>query len=206
MVNPRYLIALLFVLTGLAGGAWFFAKAVKPASSGPIAATVLPEPRPLPAFEFTDERGDPFGPAQLRDDWHLAFFGFTHCPDICPATLQQLAVAVRRLEDSGMDKPPRILLISVDPQRDTPARLAAYTDNFGPRVLGVTGTMEQLQQLTGPLGIAFARGEGQGDNYNVDHSTAVLLFNPQAEWHAVFSAPHDIGELVNDLPLIMSGQ
>lgn len=206
MNSTRYAIAGLLLLVGLGGGAWFFSKAIKPAPAALSTATVLPSPRPLPAFELVDERGEPFSPDDLRGAWHLVFFGFTHCPDICPATLQQLAVAVRRLDEQGKEPLPRILFVSVDPARDDAERLAAYTRNFGPAVRGVSGPEAELLKLTRPLGIAFAQGAASDSGYSVDHSTAVLVLNPEAEWHALFSTPHDIAAFVHDLPIIMAGR
>jgi protein SCO1/2 len=167
-------------------------------------ATVLPTPMPLPDFQLVDQDGAPFTRDSLRDRQTLLFFGFTHCPDICPATLQQLALArnelVGRLPQDVA--PPDILLISVDPDRDTPEVLKVYTAIFGPGAYGATGELDKLLALTSTLGIFFETGEANDSGYTVNHSAAVLLVNDRAELQAVFSAPHDVGSFVSDLLLL----
>ncbi len=200
MTSARHLLAGFLVLLGLAGAAWFFSQAVQPK---PLSqATLLPESRPLVDFELLDEQGSPFRKPALLGNWHLLFFGFTHCPDICPATLQQLAIARQRLETQGSALPD-IILVSVDPDRDSPAVLASYTKRFGDGIRGVTGSLPELRKLAGSFGVYFEKAPGIDDNYSVNHSAVVLLINPQAEFHALFSAPQNIDNLVNDLPLLM---
>jgi protein SCO1/2 len=167
-------------------------------------ATVLPTPLPLPEFRLLDQDGNPLTRISLRNRWTLVFFGFTHCPDICPVTLQQLAQARQRLAGLLPEEtvPPDILLISVDPDRDTPEVLKAYTAIFGPGAYGATGELDKLLALTSTLGIFFETGEANDSGYTVNHSAAVLLVNDRAELQAVFSAPHDVGSFVSDLLLL----
>ena len=99
---------------------------------------------------------------------------------------------------------PRIVLVSVDPERDTPELLGQYVDYFGDGNLGLTGTLEGLQQLTDGLGIYFAKQPADGDNYNVDHSAAVLVIDPNGGFHAIFGGPHVIENYVHDLPIILA--
>lgn len=166
-------------------------------------ATLLPQPKVLADFSLIDDRGMPLTRTSLQDRWTLLFFGFTHCPDICPITLQQLAAARRELQKSQSTPLPDILLVSVDPQRDTQAALAAYVASFGDGVRGARGDIPALQQLTADLGIFFQREPGDDDSYQVSHSAAVLLINPRGELHAILSAPQQVPALVNDLPLLM---
>ena len=169
-------------------------------------ATVLPAPMALPEFRLVDQNGEAFTPQSFLGRRTLVFFGFTHCPDICPATLQQLAVARRKLAEKGVDESalPEILLISVDPKRDTPEILRQYTAHFGSAAAGASGEIGELQKLTSALGIFFAAEAPAGDDYNVNHSAAVLLINARAEFEAVFSAPLDIDSLVSDLQILTS--
>ena len=137
------------------------------------------------------------------DHWSLLFFGFTHCPDICPLTLQTLAAAQSELDAAGQQPLPRIVLVSVDPERDTPQLIGQYVAHFGTGNLGVTGSLAELKKLTSALGIYFEKQPGDADNYAVDHSAAVLLINPDGEFHALFSGPHVAADYVHDLPIIM---
>jgi protein SCO1/2 len=201
-MNPaKRLLVLLFVSLAFAGGAFFTYLAFVAVPSKPSFATVLPEPMALPDIALIDDAGKPFTRESLRGEWHLLFFGFTHCPDICPATLQQLAIASRRVTEAG-GKFPQVILVSVDPERDTPDVLAAYVRNFGDNVRGVTGDLDSVRALTSALGIYFAKSEVTDTGYNVDHSAAVLVIDDDANWRALFSAPQDVERLVHDIPIL----
>jgi protein SCO1/2 len=204
-MNPvRKSLAIAFLFAAFSGGAVFLYLALYGAKPEPAFATVLPMTKPLPAFSLTDHEGRPFDRDSLRGDWHALFFGFTHCPDICPATLQQLAIARSRVISQG-GAFPEIVLVSVDPERDSPEAMAAYVANFGDGVTGVTGSLGEISVLTGELGIFFAKAAGSGDSYNVDHSAAVLLIDPDGNWHSVFSAPHAVDRFVADIPILIGG-
>lgn len=206
--NPRYLLAALFLAAAVIGGAWFLAVGLNGAPAVAQSATVFPEPRPLPEFRLVDHRGEPFGREDLRGQTSLLFFGFTHCPDICPATLQQLTLARRQL--ASQDEPlPEIVLISVDPERDTPEVLGKYVEYFGQGVTGVTGSPDALRGLASSLGIHFEKApaaDGSADDYLVSHSAAVLVVDPEARLEAIFGAPHSIEAFVTDLPVLMASR
>jgi protein SCO1/2 len=97
------------------------------------------------------------------------------------------------------------VLVSVDPERDTPELIGDYVDYFGDDNLGITGSLEELMKLTSGLGIYFEKQPAEGDDYAVDHSAAVLVINPDGGFHALFSGPHLVENYVHDLPLIMAG-
>jgi protein SCO1/2 len=101
--------------------------------------------------------------------------------------------------------PPQILLISVDPERDSPRVLKEYTGHFGSGVSGASGDIEQLRKLTTPLGIYFAKDFSAGQDYTMSHSAAVLFINDKAEFKAVFNAPLNIDKLVADLSMLVTG-
>jgi protein SCO1/2 len=168
---------------------------------------VLPAPGVLPEFSLQDQHGQPFGRVDFEGQWSLVFFGFTNCPDVCPTTLQVLSSAKQQLATRNHEPLPRIVLVSVDPERDTPDAMGQYVDYFGEGNIGVTGSMDELRKLTGALGIYFEKSpldmNATDDNYSVDHSAVVLVINPRARFHALFSAPHTVENFVNDLPLVM---
>ena len=110
----------------------------------------------------------------------------------------------RLLQDSGAT--PRIVLVSVDPERDTPESLAEYIGYFGDDNLGITGDLDEIRKLTDALGIFFAKAPTGDGEYTVDHSTVVLLFDPQGRFRALFSGPHSVDAFAHDLPLIMAMQ
>ena len=170
----------------------------------PISATVLPAGNTLPAFALLDHDGRTVDSTVFEGQWDLVFFGFTHCPDICPVTLQVLAMARKQLAERGQNPLPRIVLVSVDPERDTPELMSKYVSLFGDGTLGITGDLEEVSKLTEALGIYFAKAPAEDGNYSVDHSTVVLAINPQGRFRALFSAPHRVEDIVHDLPLIMA--
>lgn len=191
----------MFIVLALAGGAIFTYLALNRSAANVQFATVLPEPMTLPDFSLLDQTGADFDRDALRGQWSVVFFGFTHCPDICPATLQQLALARNAARTSGAGTFPQIVFVSVDPDRDTVDVIASYVEHFGDDVIGVSGDISELQKLTSATGIYFAKTSADGD-YSVDHSAAVLVINPDAEFHALFSAPHAVEHFSQDLPLI----
>ncbi|MDX1515571.1 MAG: SCO family protein [Woeseiaceae bacterium] len=169
----------------------------------PRRATILPTAPQVPAFRLLDQHGRMVDERVFEGQWDLVFFGFTNCPDVCPLTLQTLAVAKRELAAAGHSPLPRIVLVSVDPERDTPARVAQYVDAFGEGNLGITGELDELRKLTRGLGIFFEKRPGDGEQYNVDHSSVVLVVDPQGRFRALFSSPHEIDDYVHDLPLVL---
>lgn len=201
MFTSRKIASVAFLLLAAYGAGVLFLHGTV---DEPTTATVLPAPMPLPDFSLTDHEGMPFGRNELLGSWQLLFFGFTHCPDICPATLQQLAVAKERLAEAGQDFP-EIILVSVDPERDTPAVLADYVGHFGAGIRGVTGSPQEIARLTAPLGIYHAKSGELDGNYGVDHSAVVLLIDASGQWHALFSAPHKVENFVHDVPLLTEG-
>ncbi len=202
-MQARHIIAGLVLGTAVAAG---LSLALRNAGAPavPLAATILPVGNELPEFALLDQDGAPVGRAVFEGQWDVVFFGFTNCPDICPATMTVLAQAKRELEAQGQEPLPRVVLVSVDPERDTPAAMARYVAHFGDGNLGVTGELGELSKLTDALGIFFSKS-GAGDGaYGVDHSTVVLVIDPQGRLKALFTAPHDVADFVHDLPLIMA--
>ena len=171
-------------------------------SKSPEYSTVLTKPIKLDEFLLTADDDSVFSNQSLKDKWSLLFFGYTHCPDVCPLTLHQLAQANQELADK-LDSTPNIIMVSVDPDRDTSEILQKYVRSFGENVSGVTGKNEELDKLTSQLGIFYKANKHEGENYSVNHSAAVILINKNAEFHAVFSAPHSIEHFVSDLPLLL---
>ncbi len=153
--------------------------------------TIYPDPKLLTAFQLTDQRNRAFDPASLKGKWTFLFFGFTHCPDVCPSTLAVLAQVRDSIGKIAADAEKiQFVLVSVDPHRDTLPKLGQYVEYFNANFLGVTGDNAQIAALATQLGAAYEVAIGPG-NYPVYHSSAVFLLDPQARNHAVFAAPHD---------------
>ena len=155
--------------------------------------TLFPAPKPLAAFAFTDHENRVFDLSRLKGKWSFLFFGYTHCPDICPTTLATLARAHENIAKSRAGaKDVQFVFISVDPNRDTASKLGQYVSYFDTSFLGVTGDNAQLGNLAGQLGAAYQLAITPGiENYPVYHTAAVFLVDPRARYHAVFAPPLD---------------
>jgi protein SCO1/2 len=155
--------------------------------------TLFPEPKPLTAFALTDHKSRVFDLASLKGKWTFLFFGFTHCPDVCPTTLAELARARGDIaRNTAGAENIQFVFVSVDPNRDTTGKLGQYVGYFDTSFLGVTGDDAQIGNLAGQLGAVYKVTITPGvENYPVYHSAAVFLLDPRARYHAVFTPPHD---------------
>lgn len=183
-------------------GAGFLVARGWPEPAPEVDAIVLDTPRDPGEFQLVDHTGAPFDRARLADGWTLWFFGFTHCPDVCPMTLSLLNQVDRKLADAGATRP-TVVMLSVDPARDTPEQLAAYVPFFNPAFLGLTGSAGEIHQLAERLGIIVRYQPLEGDNYTVDHSASLLLTGPNGLVRAVFTAPHEPAQLAQDLAALI---
>jgi protein SCO1/2 len=199
--NTFIAAGMVLAIAAAVAGAWFAAHLGAPEL--PQQARVLDTPRPVPAVPATDQSGQPFGVEQLRGHWTIVFFGFTHCPDICPATLQVLAGARKMLDDLPADERPAVAMISVDPGRDTPGRLAEYVPFFHPEFRGIQVAAEHLPELARVFGAAYAYSPAGEDSYTVDHTASLFLVDPQARVAAVFPTPHTAAGIAGDLRRII---
>lgn len=155
---------------------------------------LLQTPRNIGDFELVDHRGEPFTPERLQGHWTLIFFGFTYCPDICPTTMAFLDRFVGDLEPAELADT-EVVLVSVDPARDTVAKLAEYVPYFNSEFTGVTGEFLDIHRVATALNTPFRKVPGQDENYLVDHSANVVLINPKGDYHGFFKAPLDMGKM-----------
>jgi protein SCO1/2 len=161
--------------------------------------------RALPEFELVNHDNQPLTRSSFAGKWSLIFFGYTHCPDICPVSLQTMAEMLAAIEDPDVLEAMQVYFVSVDPERDKPEILAAYVTYFNPAFIGATATQEKLTPLTRSLGIAHdIRNKSEAStDYDVDHSSAIVLINPQAEFAGLFGAPHDALAMARDMTRIV---
>ena len=194
---------LLWVVPGIliAALVWNF---LPPASPPPLPelaqGTLLPEAKPIQPFELKDATGQVFTGKQLQGHWSFIFFGYTHCPDVCPTTLQTLAQSIKHITTNNPDQElPQVIFVSVDPERDSSERLKQFVGYFNDNFIGVSGEAEEIQAFTAQLGIIYAKViDSPVSDYLVDHSAAVLLFDPNGEFRALFNVPHDANKIAND--------
>jgi protein SCO1/2 len=167
---------------------------------------ILPEPRVLADFDLVDQDGAQFTLRQLQGKWSLLFFGFTHCPDVCPSALYDLHQVNQAVTDSDADEASyQFIFVSVDPERDSPQRLRDYVAYFDPEFRAATGSPEQLAALARQIGVAYRiePHEPGSERYLVDHSASIMLTDPEGRLHGVFPAPHDAGHIAQDLAAIL---
>lgn len=148
-------------------------------------------------FELVDQTGRTVRDEDFRGRWQLVFFGFTSCPDVCPTTLANMTAALEELGPDADKLQP--LLISVDPERDTPPVLRAYLTPFDPRILGLTGTPERVEAAIRRFGVYAAKRPLEGGNYTMDHSTVVYLMDPKGEYAANFSPQTPTDEMTKEI-------
>lgn len=165
---------------------------------------LLPQPREIPKAAMVDLNGQPFDLANPDPRWTLVFFGYTFCPDICPTTLAELKQIVGQLP-AETARQLRVLMVTVDPARDSPARLQEYLAYFDPAFLGVTGEMSEIQSLSNALGIPFVPGDTRREHYTVDHSGNLAVVGPDGRLHGFVRAPLKVPALVEHLPTLVAG-
>lgn len=164
-------------------------------------AYMFEQPRDLGEFALVDDENQPFTIASLQHKWTLLFFGYTYCPDICPTTMASLSQFYSKLEPEYA-KDTQIVMVSVDPARDTPEKLRQYVRYFNPQFRGVTGEFLALQQFATSLNIPFRKVPNGGDNYQIDHSGSIAIINPNGHYVGFFKAPHGVEKLVQNYPSI----
>ncbi len=174
------------------------------AAQPPVTATLLyPKPRTVAPFSLDQADGSALTEAALRGRWTLLFIGFTHCPDVCPTTLGLLASVSKRWADRAPSERPQVLFVSVDPDRDTPAKAAEYAHFFSPEILAATADHERLTAFTSGLGMVYMKTPLEGGDYTVDHSSSIAIISPAVELVGVMRPPLQAAAIGHDLDLLM---
>lgn len=190
-IRNTIIIVLAFILLVVYGFVWRMSQPVimDDEQLRVNGAIVLDQPRIFSDFELADHRGEIFNIARMQDTWTIVFFGFTHCPDICPTTLAVLNDMYSKMKDSEKEQL-QIVMISLDAERDTVEALADYVPYFNEEFIGVTGNKHLIHRLTAEINIAYNKVPLEGEDYTVDHSTQLVLINPKGHYHGFFRAPH----------------
>jgi protein SCO1 len=183
--------------------------APKPPSDRPAteSITFYPQPRPLPDFNLAQSDGTRLIPGELKGHWTLVFLGFTFCPDVCPTTLTELAGAQKTWETQPESLRPRVLFISVDPERDTPARLGEYAHAFHKDTLAATADVPSLERFATSLGFVFQKVEGRHfdenpQDYTLEHSANLAVLDPDGKLAGLIRPPFKAQAIARDLQLL----
>lgn len=170
---------------------------------------LLPQPRRLADFELTATDGEPFTNADFRGRWNFVYFGFSHCPDICPISLSVMARAHRQLaEDPDVADPFRGMMVTLDPARDTVPELREFVTYFDPAFVGLTGDPEAIGELAAQVSVAWARVEDADapDGYRIDHSGNIVIIGPDAAYRGYIRMPHSPEQVALALESLLARQ
>ncbi len=195
-------LAILMVGSGLATYRWVMPK---PITAAQFYATVLDHPRPVPDFDLMGTDGRHFDRQHLHGHWTFLFFGFTHCGSVCPVTMAELAKMYRLVSQQPGLPLPQVVMMTLDPKRDDLVRMKEYVQAFDPHFLGARGSMQAVQVLARHMGIAYTRiqtGVKAQNDYNIEHSGAIMLLNPNEELVAFFTPPHRAELMARDYQLL----
>ncbi|MBF0142411.1 MAG: SCO family protein [Magnetococcales bacterium] len=198
-ISPKFLLFVLAV--AVAAGAlsttlkvWLLPHARARQVPEQLQGILLDKTKPVPAFRLTAHDGTTVTRESLAGRWHFLFFGYTHCPDICPTAMGDMAAVFTNLEaHPGLLDTTRMLFVSVDPDRDTPESLKQFVPYFRADFLGLTGHIGEIENLTRALGAGFRKiPDKEGEGYQVGHTTSVFLLDPEVRLTALFHPPaHD---------------
>ena len=190
--RPSVIFGIVTLLVALAlGGYALLSNKIIPAGSG-VALVGGP-------FTMVNQKGETVTDKTFLGKPMLLFFGFTFCPDVCPTELQVMAAALTEMEASGADIQP--ILVTVDPERDTPEVMAAYVSNFGERFTGLTGSPAQIAEMAQTYRVFYAKQQNKADpkNYQMDHSAIIYLMGADGKFLKHFSYSTDAKALAAGL-------
>lgn len=158
-----------------------------------MGASIISPPITLPDVSLTDQDGKPFSLDQIKGRWSLFFFGYTHCPDVCPTTLANMNQLAKTPGNSEMN----YVFVTLDPQRDTPEKLKEHVLYFNPDFIALGGDQENINRLAEAVGVIYEIEDDKGsDNYTVNHYAAILMMDPQGRLRAHILPPHSTSKMV----------
>jgi len=209
----RTLLIVLAAVLAAGAGAYFGMQRFAPAASDPSERVAAMKPqmhtvrlitpaRELPAWSLRMSDGGTTTPASLQGRWTLVFMGFTHCADVCPTTLAELAKAQKDGSAMPQAQRPQVMFVTVDPERDTPKIVGDYTHFFHPETLAASPTPEQLVAFAKDLGLVYMKVPGANGDYEMDHSATLVLLDPQGRQAGLLSPPLDARKISDDLRLL----
>lgn len=200
------LITLVFVATFISAMI-YFGVLHRSSKNIKIDGVFLQQATSVSPFNLTDQNGDAFTQSNLKGRWTFLFFGFTNCGYVCPTTLTELNKMYKTLEKELPNKQlPQIVLVTVDPERDTISRMKDYVNAFNPNFVGVRADLSVTEQLERELHIVAVKMQSKdqsSDHYSINHSAEILLFNPEGKIQAYLSYPHQADQMAADYKLIL---
>jgi len=205
--SKNIVIALLALSIPLVLGIYFANKSDPMVSPELINASYLLDQQVAIAdFNLIDQNKQAFTAEQIKGEWTFWFFGFTHCPDICPFTMGTLSAVMQTLKQEHDIDNIRTVFVSVDPLRDTPERMKSYLETFGNEVIGVSSTEPELATFIKNMGIVakLPKAVNANDNYDVMHSSSIYLIAPNNAIAALLRTPHSVDDIVYNFQQVHS--
>lgn len=161
----------LVVLLALSAGGLYYVQHSSRSAEAPLVKVGGP-------FELTSEEGTRFSSTSLAGQPFIIYFGFTHCPDVCPTAMFEVSEVLKEVGEAAKDL--KVLFVSVDPERDTPQLLKDYTETFDPRIIGLTGSMEDIEKVTKAYRVYY-RKVPTGGSYTMDHTASLYLMDAKGQ-------------------------
>jgi len=200
--HPTLYVLAAALAAGL--GLWAAQMRFAPPAAAPLpvmrTVTLFPGTRTLAPYKLSASDGSAITPTTLRGHWTLVFLGFTRCPDVCPTTLQTLGMAEKSWATLPAETRPRVLFVSVDPDRDTPQHVGEYAHYFGKDLLGATADEKTLAAFARSLGMIYMKVPTKdGNDYTIDHSASVSVLDPDGNLAGLIRPPFDPAAIGADL-------
>jgi len=206
MAKNTTLLLVVSAVVAMSAGLWL-AKSTNTKevslSAPRIQGAIYPTEKLIKPFKLVNHLGNAFSNENLIGHWSIVFVGYTHCPDICPTTLGLMSEVYRELSLQKMD-PPHVIFLTIDPERDTPKVMNSYIEYFNAEFIGLTGTLANIEKFTKNLNAVYRKAPGLGgeitkDDYLMDHSSALMLINPQGNLQSILTAPHTLGNVIDSI-------
>ena len=195
-------VCVLTLVAGISVGSRlpFFVTEPTPSANG----VVFDEPHAIGGFQLVDQNQGRFSLENLRGVWSFVYFGFTRCSETCLKTLAELQRLSHKLPGHGPndDVLVNFIFVSVDPERDTPPQLKTFLQNLTPGIIGLTGDLDELRKLAAQIAAPFKVHRDASSELTIDHSNSIFLINPDAEFQAILTPPHEASQLVADFRAI----
>ena len=200
VLRLKYVIAAIIALAVIIGAGWLIGKALRPYA---FHGTVLQSPLPATNFTLTGSNGQPVSLSDFKGQVVLLYFGYSTCPDVCPTTLAELHKTLGVLGNRAKDV--QVMMITVDPERDTVAVMGEYVTHFDARFIGLTGTPDQIAQIATSYGIAYSKHAGDSAlGYLVDHTATVTAIDRQGHVRVIFPFNTPAADIAADVEYLLN--
>ena len=204
-MSKRNVIFILLVLFSITGLFTYFQSLPSLLEKKPslITGKILVRPMEIDNFELIDQNNEVFNKKSLEGGWTVLFFGYTNCPDVCPTTIYKLAEIKNGIKEDLPSANFNTVLVTLDPDRDSPERLDEYIGYFDETMLGVTGTYENIQSFTSSLSVFYQRINKE-EGYDFNHTASIFVFDKDGSLFATMSPANTVGELESDFFTILN--